>query len=98
MFELSPMIPAAGFVLTLVLQGVSYGWLKKQASDAEKKAEAAQDKADAAKLSLAAFREEAARRFVTDDMLKNVEERIVQSIERLGDRLDRVFDRFVPKA
>lgn len=41
---------------------------------------------------LNAFRLEAARRFVTDEMLVKVEERVVEAINRLGDRLDRLLD------
>ena len=94
----NPAVWIAGGTLfvTLMLQAVSYGMLRRQAADAEKKADKAQSSANESKAALAAFREEAARRFVTDDMLESVEKRIVASIDRLGDRMDRVFDRFLP--
>lgn len=41
---------------------------------------------------LSAFRIEAARRFVTDETIEKLEGRIVDAINRLGDRLDRVID------
>lgn len=41
---------------------------------------------------LASFREKVARDHVTTEMLTKVEERVIQAIERLADRLDRMFE------
>lgn len=41
---------------------------------------------------LNAFKLDAARRFVTDEMLVQVESRIVTAIDRLADRLDRIIE------
>lgn len=38
------------------------------------------------------FKLEAARRFVTDEMLAKVEERVIAAIDRLADRLDRLVE------
>jgi len=39
------------------------------------------------------FRVEVARTYVTDRSMREIEERISAAIERLGDRLDRLFER-----
>ncbi len=41
---------------------------------------------------LAEFREKTAREMVTMDMFQRLEERIVDAINRLGDRIDRVVE------
>lgn len=41
---------------------------------------------------LAGFEVDAARRFVTDDMLAKVEKTVLDAINRLADRLDRAFE------
>ena len=43
------------------------------------------------------FEVDAARRFVTDEMLTKFEERLTDAISRLGDRLDRAFERQPPR-
>lgn len=41
---------------------------------------------------LADYKLEAAQRYATSDLLKEVEERMIEAINRLGDRFDRYFD------
>ena len=43
------------------------------------------------------FKLEAARRFVTDEMLAKVEESVIGAINRLADRLDRVIESRRPR-
>jgi hypothetical protein len=71
----------------------------KAAIDADKSATAAHVRANEAHVvavealaRIATFREEAARRFVTDEMLQAVENRVIDAIHRLGDRFDRVIE------
>lgn len=55
------------------------------ASNAEKLGQTERD--------LAAFKLQVAREYATMSVIKNIEERILAAVERLGDRLDRVIDR-----
>lgn len=47
---------------------------------------------------LADFKIEATRQFVTDEMLVKVEGRVVEAINRLADRLDRLLESRRPRA
>ncbi len=76
-------------------------WLATQAR-AERKAlsdrldadrKAAADAAAAVRADLERHRLEVAKDYVSRDSLRELEERLVAAIERLGDRLDRVLDR-----
>ncbi len=66
--------------------------LRGEVHAAEKRAEEAFALSVENKNLLNAFRVEAAQRFVTDDMLIKVEERVIAAIDRLADRLDRAFE------
>ena len=46
---------------------------------------------------LSSFRIEVAKTYVTDNAIKEVEDRISRSIDRLGDRLDAVLHHLVKK-
>jgi len=70
----------------------SYAVTKYRSERAEIAAAEAKQIALQAINNLNAFRLEAARRFVSDEMLVKVEERVVEAINRLGDRLDRLLD------
>lgn len=81
-------LPLMAFVtLGTILASAAASWAvtKRLAENAEKKAAAVEK-------DLADFKVEAARRFVTDEMLAKVEERIVGAIDRLADRLDRIIE------
>lgn len=94
----------AGIVAFIGFGGIGLiaGWIWRLSRDlAKMEAEAAKAnrRADEAfvlavetKNSLSAFEVDAARRFVTDEMLTKVEERVIAAIDRLADRLDRAFE------
>ncbi len=65
---------------------------RRESKVADDKAEKAAKAAADTQRELDAFKLEAARRFVTDEMLAKVEERIVSAIDRLADRLDRIIE------
>lgn len=48
---------------------------------------------DSIKSDLSSFRLTVAKEYVAQTSLRELEERLVATIERLGDRLDRVLDR-----
>lgn len=66
--------------------------LEAEAAAAKGKADVAAGQCAALQKELSEFQVDAARRFVTDEMLTKVEERVIAAIERLADRLDRVFE------
>lgn len=57
----------------------------------------ARERADEIRADLAAFREQAARDYVTTAMLMKIKDEIAIEIRRLGDRFDRWFDRHVER-
>lgn len=82
-----------GLITALAGGFIGYGALRQRVETVREIATDARSLADRAKADLAAYKAEAERRFVTDETLDRVEERIVAAIERLGDRLDKLIDR-----
>ena len=68
------------------------------AQDAIDDAKEANEKATLLSASFALYREQIAREYIHREVMREVEDRLTQAIERLGDRLDRVLERsgFVP--
>lgn len=83
------MVTLAGFIWKLADRLRA---LEGDAATAKAKADHANDRAERLQTDLSDFKVEAARRFVTDEMLIKVEERIITSIDRLSDRLDRIIE------
>ncbi len=63
------------------------------ADDAKKDAEEANHKATLLSASFSLYREQIAREYIHREVMREVEDRLTQAIERLGDRLDRVLER-----
>jgi hypothetical protein len=61
--------------------------------DARDDAKEANDKATIMSASFALYREQIAREYIHREVMREVEDRLTQAIERLGDRLDRVLER-----
>lgn len=62
-------------------------------TEAKKDAEEANSKATLLSASFALYREQIAREYIHREVMREVEDRLTQAIERLGDRLDRVLER-----
>lgn len=62
------------------------------ADDAKKDAEEANAKATLLSASFSLYREQIAREYIHREVMREVEDRLTQAIERLGDRLDRVLE------
>ena len=95
---LADLIGFVGFGGFLAILG--WVWrLSRQIAKVETRAEAA-EKESANAFSLAvqvkddlnAFKIDAVRRFVTDETLARTEERIVDAVNRLAERLDRIIE------
>ncbi|CAN7598077.1 hypothetical protein [Bosea sp. LjRoot237] len=70
----------------------SWGVVKYQATQHEKRLQSLEDRTGRQAEELADFRLEAAQRFVTVETMAKLEERVISAIDRLADRLDRVIE------
>jgi hypothetical protein len=68
------------------------------ASEAKDDAKEANEKAALLSAAFALYREQIAREYIHREVMREVEDRLTQAIERLGERLDRVLERsgFIP--
>lgn len=87
-----PLVAAISLLSILATLAASWGVLRFQSSRHEVEIHRIEGRLEQLASDLAAFKLEAARRFVTDEMLVKVEERIVTAIDRLADRIDRVIE------
>lgn len=76
-------------LITVLLKGAERF---TKAEGALEVAHAAEAKADKATADLATFKERVARDYATAAMVATMESKVVEAINRLGDRLDRVFE------
>ena len=90
---------AFGFLVSVGTIAMGYGKLRsrveateRRAEVAERRAERACEKVDAEAAKLAAFRDQAVREFVSIETLGALEQRIISAVDRLADRLDRLFE------
>lgn len=67
------------------------------AQEAKKDAHEASEKALVLAASFGIYREQIAREYIHREVMREVEERLTQAIERLGDRLDRVLEKQHPR-
>lgn len=65
----------------------------KEANEAKEEAKNAILRARELGAELANYRLEVSEKYATHKSLEQLEERIIQAVERIGDRLDRVFER-----
>lgn len=94
--EISLML-VLGVVTNFVLGIAFVVRASDRALTAEKSIEALNKKLAETAAELAAYKLEAAQKFVTDDMLSQVEKRVVGAIDRLADRLDRIIETRSPR-
>lgn len=71
---------------------------RRIAEVAQRRADTAHDAVQALQASLAAYREVQAERLVSREVLREVEERLTSSIDRLGDRLDTLVKELVAQS
>lgn len=65
----------------------------KDATEAQLSARDANDKIAIQTAAFSLYREQIAREYIHREVMREVEDRLTQAIERLGDRLDRVLER-----
>lgn len=61
--------------------------------EAKEDAKEANEKATLLSASFSLYREQIAREYIHREVMREVEDRLTQAIDRLGDRLDRVLER-----
>jgi len=87
---IAPGIAIIGFWMTLSARLAKAEIISVEAKDDAKEANA---KATLLSASFALYREQIAREYIHREVMREVEDRLTQAIERLGDRLDRVLER-----
>ena len=63
------------------------------AEEADKEAKSASEKAAILSASFGLYREHIAANYIHRDVMREVEDRLMQAIDRLADRLDRVLEK-----
>jgi flagellar basal body-associated protein FliL len=90
-------IAVAAIVVTIVLAiiGAVAIWAVRvnKGVSAEKSAEKAHERIDELNSAFGEFRAHVAANYASNTMLDQMEKRVVDAINRLGDRLDRAFER-----
>jgi len=78
-----------------MLVGIASSWAvtRSQVGNLTERLRSAEAEIKQGQVDLAQFKLDAARRFVTDEMMTKVEERVVDAINRLADRLDRILEK-----
>lgn len=98
-----PMVAAiatlAGFGLSFatfwMMFGRQIGEARTIADDAHRDARDSQDKLTLLSTSFALYREQIARDYVQREMLREFEDRLVRSIQELGQRFDRFMEKVI---
>ena len=85
-----PAIAILGFWMTLSARLAKAEITSLEAKEDAKEANA---KATLLSASFSLYREQIAREYIHREVMREVEDRLTQAIERLGDRLDRVLER-----
>ncbi len=85
-----PALAVIGFWMTLSARLAKAELIS---SEAKEDAKEANDKATLLSASFSLYREQIAREYIHREVMREVEDRLTQAIERLGDRLDRVLER-----
>ena len=85
-----PAIAIIGFWMSL---SARLAKAELTSSEAKEDAKEANDKATLLSASFSLYREQIAREYIHREVMREVEDRLTQAIERLGDRLDRVLER-----
>jgi len=92
-FSASMVVPALaiiGFWMTFASRLTT---AEAAAKEAKEDAKEANEKASILSAAFSLYREQIAREYIHREVMREVEDRLTQAIERLGDRLDRVLER-----
>lgn len=94
---LSALAGIAGFAVAFatfwLTFGARIGNAESRAKAADEKAKDAQDKVILLSTSFSLYREQVASNYIHREVMREVEDRLTQAIDRLGDRLDRFLEK-----
>lgn len=89
-----PAIAIIGFWMTLSGRLAKAEIIAEEAKDDAKEAN---EKATLLSAAFGLYRENIAANYIHRDVMREVEDRLMQAIDRLADRLDRVLERTSPR-
>jgi hypothetical protein len=92
-FALALVVPAIAIIGFWMTLSARLAKAEVISSEAKEDAKEANDKATLLSASFSLYREQIAREYIHREVMREVEDRLTQAIERLGDRLDRVLER-----
>lgn len=88
---------AGGFTLAFATFWIRFGsrisTAESVATEAQKASDHSRDQLAILTAQFSLYREQIAREYIHREVMREVEERLTQAIDRLGDRLDRVLER-----
>lgn len=94
---ISAVVGIAGFGLAFATFWLTFGGriatAESKASNADLQAKDAMEKVQLLSTAFGLYREQIAREYIHREAMREVEDRLTQAIERLGERLDRILDR-----
>ena len=91
--QVAGLMLIGGFLIALLRLADAWSRRVSSGESAKEIASAALAKAEAAEANLAAFKAEVAKDYASNAMILQLETRLVAAIDRIGDRLDRAFER-----
>lgn len=92
-FVVALMLPAVAIIGFWMSLSSRLTKAEVTASEAKDDAKEANDKSTLLSAAFSLYREQIAREYIHREVMREVEDRLTQAIERLGDRLDRVLER-----
>lgn len=92
-FMLASIVPLLGIVGFWMNLSSRLTKAEVTADEAKKKADEAAEKAAILSASFGLYREHIAANYIHRDVMREVEDRLMQAIDRLASRLDRVLER-----
>lgn len=92
-FSVALIVPAIAIIGFWMSLSARLAKAELTSSEAKEDAKEANEKATLLSASFSLYREQIAREYIHREVMREVEDRLTQAIERLGDRLDRVLER-----
>ncbi|CAN7314331.1 hypothetical protein LJR009_001577 [Bosea sp. LjRoot9] len=93
-----PVVVLISFATVLSTLAASWGVVRFQGAQHDKRIARLDERCEALGRELSSFKLDAANRFVTDEMMTKLEDRVIAAIDRLADRLDKIFEnRITPR-
>lgn len=92
-FALASIVPLLGIIGFWMNVSSRLTKAEMDSEEAKKEASNASEKATVLSASFGLYREHIAANYIHRDVMREVEDRLMQAIDRLADRLDRVLEK-----